>query len=176
MKVKKLQRLIEKELEKKRNRGKRSHSVSSMSVESEVERECISVCSQIKVFILTMKFIYFAVSSIGSPANESEELLKDIIEDTLNAENEIDKVVAKSTVEILSDVCEQMKNENEPEPSTSKGLGKNLFECSSFLLTFCYLLKKNFYYALFELYYEKGHELWIDSCCGLIRCNFLTSS
>lgn len=135
MKVKKLQRLIEKELEKKRNRGKRSHSVSSM--ESEVEREhIIFVYNQVMVFIIFMKISDFAVSSIGSPANESEELLKDIIEDTLNAENEIDKVVAKSTVEILSDVCDKMKDEDEPEPSTSKGLGNHFVGCLSFMQTF----------------------------------------
>lgn len=55
---------------------------------------------------------------------ESEEILKDIIADTLDAEHEISNAVAKSTVEIISNVCEIIKDENQLEASCSKGIGK----------------------------------------------------
>lgn len=50
MKIQKLQRLIEKELEKKRTRGKRTHSVASL--DSDADREHIFFLHQRRLYII----------------------------------------------------------------------------------------------------------------------------
>ncbi|XKL63690.1 hypothetical protein PGB90_006054 [Kerria lacca] len=101
MKMKKLQRIIERELEKKKNRGKRSYSACSFDDESVASTET---------------------------TESSRSLLKDIIGDNLDDDNEINNAVAESTIESITEECISLKNDQNTKYITSspKELGPTL--------------------------------------------------
>lgn len=135
--MKKLQRVIEKELEKKRTKGKRSLSVCSndenslgrvMSTIFLIQRR--DATFRVSDLINACFLLIESISFITADDDKSKTLLTDIIKSNIEGESEILQAVMDSTIETIDNVCTSVKEIlDHPKDSfnESKGIGKISF-------------------------------------------------